>query len=116
MPVGGIDRIHAAARVGHIHRPVHDDRRRLVADAVDDAVLEKPTRHQRLHVGSVDLRHRRVAGAGQIEVVQGPVDCLIRILGSQWCGQRGDGDADDQKMSFHDAAQFLARARSLTMS
>ena len=80
MAVGRVHRVHAAARVGHVHRPVDDDRRRLVADAVDDAVLEEPARHERLHVGPVDLSQRRIAGAGEIEVVQRPVDRLILVL------------------------------------
>ena len=50
MAVGGVDRVDAAARIGHVHRAVDDDRRGLVADAVDDAVLEQPARRQRLDV------------------------------------------------------------------
>jgi hypothetical protein len=78
MTIGGIDGVHAAARVGHVHRPVDDDRGGLIADPVDDAVLEQPARGQRLDVVPVDLIQRRIASAGQIEVVQRPVDGLRR--------------------------------------
>ena len=79
MAVGGVERVDAAARIGHVHRAVDDDRRRLIADAVDDAVLEQPARRQRLHVACVDLVERRVAGAGQIQVVQRPVDVALPL-------------------------------------
>src|SRR5262249_9599872 len=78
VPVSRIQRVHAAARIGDVHRPVYDDGRRLVADAVDDAVLKQPARSQRLHVGAVDLIDGRVPRAGQIEIVQWPVDRRLR--------------------------------------
>ena len=76
MAVGGVERVDAAARIGDVHRAVDDDRRRLIADAVDDAGLEQPARRQRRDVRRVDLVHRREAAAGEIEVVERPVDDL----------------------------------------
>ena len=61
-PSAALTRVDAAARIGHVHHAVHDHRRRLIADAVDDAVLKQPSRRQRLDVGRVDLIHRRDTG------------------------------------------------------
>src|SRR5262249_47077695 len=71
-----VERVHAAARVGHVHHAVHDHRRGLVADAVDHPVLKQPPRHQRPHIGGGDLIQRREARPGEIEVVQRPVRVL----------------------------------------
>ena len=79
MAVDRVDGVDAAARIGDVCRAVDDDRRRLIADAVDDPVLEQPARRQRLHVARVDLVERRVAGAGQIQVVQNPVDVALPL-------------------------------------
>jgi hypothetical protein len=78
MAGGRVERVHAAARIGHVHHTVHHHRRRLIADAVDDAVLKQPPRRERLHVRGVDLIERRVAAAEEIEVVQRPVHVLRR--------------------------------------
>jgi hypothetical protein len=80
MSVRRIERVHAAARIGHIHRPVDDDRSRLVADAVDHAMLKEPSRRQRLHVRSVDLIHGGITGARQVQVVERPVHVLAAVL------------------------------------
>ena len=71
-----IDRIHrvdASAGVGHIHDLVHDDGCGLIADPVDDTVLEEPSWRERLHVGRIDLIQRRESTAGEIEIVERPV-------------------------------------------
>ncbi len=75
VAIDRVHRIHAAARIGDIGRAVDDDRRRLIADAVDDAVLKEPSRCQRLHVRSVDLIHGGITGARQVEIVERPVHC-----------------------------------------
>ena len=43
LAIGSIDRVDAATRVGDVHRAVNDDGGGLVADAIDDAVLEDAT-------------------------------------------------------------------------
>ena len=80
VAIGRVERVHAAARVGGVHHAVDDDGRRLIADAVDDAVLKQPARRERLDVAGVDLIERREAGAREVEVVQRPVDVLRRSL------------------------------------
>ena len=89
MPVVGVDRVDAAPRVGEVHHPVDDHRRGLVADAVDDAVLEQPARGQEVGVLRRDLVGLGVAAAVQIEVVQAPVDVLGRSRERDRHGQRG---------------------------
>ena len=94
MAVGGVDRVHAAARIGHIHHAVDDDRRRLVADAVDDAVLKEPARRQRLHVRRLDLIRGREPAAGQIEIVERPVRSR---RGVRPLGDNGGSEPDDDR-------------------
>ena len=50
VAVGRVHGVNTAARIGHIHHAVHNHRRRLVTDAIDDAVLEQPSRRERFHV------------------------------------------------------------------
>src|SRR5262249_45250957 len=72
--IGGIDSVDASARIGHGHRAVDDDWSGLVADAVDYAVLEEPSRGKRFDVGPVDLVQVREPGSGEIQIVERPVD------------------------------------------
>ena len=87
VAVGSVERIHPAARIGDVHRPVHDHRRGLITDAVDDAVLKEPTRRQGFDVGFIDAVERGETAAGEIQVVQHPV-CRRRgrraLRGNPW--------------------------------
>ena len=89
MPVVGVDRVDAPPRVGEVHHAVDDHRRGLVADAVDDAVLEEPARGQQMRVVRRNLVGLGVAAAVQIEVVQAPVDVLGRSRERDRHGQHG---------------------------
>ena len=103
MAVGGVERVDAAARIGHVHRAVDDHRRRLIADAVDDAVLEQPARRQRGDVRGVDLIHRREPAAGEIEIVQRPVD---RLRGQRHTGKHDERRTDNGERRTKNNARF----------
>ena len=96
VPVGGVDRVDAAPRVGDVHDAVDDDRGRLVADAVDDPVLEEPPRGEQVRVLGRDPIRLGVPAPGQVEVVERPVDVLGRGSPCEQGehAQAGDGGAD----------------------
>ena len=113
VPVVGVDRVDAAARVGEVHDSVDDHRRGLVADPVDDAVLEEPARCQQMCVLRRDLVDLRVAAAVQIEVVQAPVDVLGQRGGRDQCGQC---DREQQDAGTGRLHRMDLQARSITQS
>ena len=55
VAVLGVHGVDAAPGIGDVHDAIHDDRRRLVADAIDDAVLEEPAWGQQMRILRGDL-------------------------------------------------------------
>ena len=89
----GLDGPQPAARPGiHGEQPgavvevqhAVDDQRRLLTDRVGVDV-QRPGRHETVHVGRVDLVERREAGVLEVEVVQRPADVARFLRGG---GQR----------------------------
>ena len=78
MPFGSVNGIYTSAGVGDVHNPVDNDWSGLIADTVDDAVLEKPSWSQRFHVASIDLIRRRKSSPRKIKIVEPPVKCSRR--------------------------------------
>src|SRR5262249_35805669 len=64
------------------------------------AVLKQPARSQRLHVGAVDLIDGRVPRAGQIEIVQRPVDRRLRRPRLRGDCRSGERDENPDPLHF----------------
>ena len=100
MAVGRVDRVHAAARVGDVHDAVDDDRRGLVADAVDDPVLKEPPRGEQMRVLGRDPVGLGEPAPGQVQVVERPVDVLGRRgIGGDGEGAQADGDGGADRIA-----------------
>jgi hypothetical protein len=74
MAIGGIHGVDTTARIGHVHHAIDNHGRGLITDAVNDSILKEPSRRERFHIRGIDLIHRGITAAGQIQIVEWPID------------------------------------------